>query len=90
MDDLVSFFHPLFAQNGKESIRLGHVLAHTSGLVAHRHFYKEGLGGEEVLEQICKEKMTYTLNKEVLYSELNSMILYNLVEEKLWNILNPL
>ncbi|KNE18754.1 serine hydrolase domain-containing protein [Virgibacillus pantothenticus] len=81
LDDPVSFFLPAFAQNGKEQIKIRHLLTHTSGLRAHRHFYKEGLTSEQVLERIYTEKMESELNTKVVYSDLNFMTLYKVVEE---------
>lgn len=80
LDDPISCFLPAFSKNGKESIKVRHLLTHTSGLTAHRQFYRDGLTTDQVLEKIYTETPEYELGTEVVYSDLGFITLYKMVE----------
>ncbi|WP_031539365.1 MULTISPECIES: serine hydrolase domain-containing protein [unclassified Bacillus (in: firmicutes)] len=80
LDDKVSFFLPSFRVNGKSAITIRHLLTHTSGLPAHRPFYKESWNTEEIIQQICKEAPMNTIGEKVIYSDLGLILLYKLIE----------
>lgn len=80
LDDPVAHFLPDFSQNGKEDIKLRHLLTHTSGLPAHRQYYMESLTAEQVLERIYAEPLDYPTGNKVAYSDLGFIILYKIVE----------
>ncbi|RIW34227.1 class A beta-lactamase-related serine hydrolase [Bacillus salacetis] len=80
LDDVVSFFLPKFAKNGKESITLRDLLTHTSGLPAYRQYYKEGLNKNQIVSEICDESLEYETGRKVIYSDLGLIILYKLIE----------
>lgn len=80
LDDSVGHFFPEFAANGKEDVRLRHLLTHTSGLPAHRSFYKENLTTDEIIQRIHQEKLVDPPESKVSYSDLGFILLYHLVE----------
>ncbi|SDY32074.1 CubicO group peptidase, beta-lactamase class C family [Evansella caseinilytica] len=81
LDDRVSFFLPAFSSNGKEQVRIRHLLTHTSGLPAHRHYYAERLTEEQIVARICEEIPEAPPGKQVVYSDLGFIILYRLIEQ---------
>ena len=81
LDDPVSFFIPAFAQHGKETITLRHLLTHTSGLPAHRSFYEEKMNREQILHHINQEQLVTPAGTEVDYSDLGFILLYQVVEK---------
>ncbi|GAF63752.1 putative beta-lactamase [Bacillus sp. TS-2] len=81
LDDRVSFFLPSFSGGGKEEIRIKHLLTHTSGLPAHRHYYEKKLLVGEIMESIYEEKLVAPPGKQVVYSDLGFITLYHLIEK---------
>ena len=81
LDDPVAHFIPEFAQHGKETVKLRHLLTHTSGLPAHRQFYKRGLTTEQVIHEINNEQLVAPPGDEVAYSDLGFILLYHIVEQ---------
>lgn len=81
LDDPVSYFIPNFSRNGKEEVKLRHLLTHTSGLPAHRQFYKERLNKDEILNEINSEKLVALTGLEVIYSDLGFILLYHIIEK---------
>lgn len=80
LDDPIAYFLPEFAHNGKEGIRVRHLLTHTSGLPAHKQFYLEGLTTEQILQQIYAEPPAYPMGSKVIYSDLGLITLYKVIE----------
>lgn len=81
LDDRVAFFIPDFANEGKEHITLRHLLTHTSGLPAHKEYFKEKLNTEQVLERIYNQSLVYTTGERVVYSDLGLITLYKVIEQ---------
>jgi CubicO group peptidase (beta-lactamase class C family) len=77
LDDSVHFYLPNF--HIKE-ITLRHLLTHTSGLPAHRPFYKEKLNKDQIIEKICREPLTSKVGEKVVYSDLGLILLYKIIE----------
>jgi len=72
LEDCVERFIPQFPRSGTT---LGHLLTHTSGLVDHRPFF-ESLRGRAAIEAAVLEEATRSAPKgDVLYSDLNFMLL---------------
>lgn len=80
LDDPVAFFLPKFAQHGKDTVNIRHLLTHTSGLPAYKQYYKEDLTTEQILEQIYLERLVYPTGSNVVYSDLGLIILYKVIE----------
>nr|WP_155669052.1 serine hydrolase domain-containing protein [Ornithinibacillus caprae] len=80
LDDRIGYFLPDFAQNGKEKVTIRHLLTHTSGLPAHREYFREELNAEQVLERIYKQELGYATGGKVVYSDLGLITLYKVIE----------
>lgn len=95
LDDRVTRFLPNFGVNGKVSITIRDLLAHCSGLGAHRLFYKDVVRAERsgrlnfvashgakdwVYEQITRERVEYPPVSKSVYSDVGFMILGELIE----------
>lgn len=81
LSDPVHIYIEGFAQYGKEEIRIRHLLTHTSGLVAHRPFFNNSLSSDDIIEQICSEKLVYPAGTKVNYSDLNYILLFKIIEK---------
>lgn len=93
-DDRVTRFFHNFGVHQKTHVTFRHLLAHSSGLAAHRPFYKEAaklarrrlnfLGSREakewVYEQIQREKLDQPPGEKAVYSDLGFMLLGQAVE----------
>jgi len=85
LDDYVGEYLPAFACNGKEDVRLKHLLSHTSGLPAYTNAneLKEQFGSpcpDEVIEKICKLEAVSKPGEEFRYSCLGYITLAKVVE----------
>jgi CubicO group peptidase (beta-lactamase class C family) len=80
LDDPISYFIPEFGQNGKESIKIRHLLTHTSGLPSHRQYYRDWLNTEQILQSIYQQELEVPLGSKVIYSDLGLITLYKLIE----------
>jgi CubicO group peptidase (beta-lactamase class C family) len=85
LDDYVSKYLPAFACNGKEDVRIEHLLTHTSGLPAYTNAAKlaEQFGSpcpDKVIEKICSLEALSKPGEEFRYSCLGYIILAKIVE----------
>jgi CubicO group peptidase (beta-lactamase class C family) len=85
LDDYAGEYLPAFACNGKEEVRLKHLLSHTSGLSAYMNAndLKEQFGSpcpDEVIEKICKLEAVSKPGEEFRYSCLGYITLAKIVE----------
>ena len=85
LDDYVSKYLPDFACNGKEEVRIEHLLTHTSGLPAYTSAseIEEQFGSpcpDKVIEKICKLEALSTPGEEFRYSCLGYIILVKIIE----------
>ena len=71
-EDPVRRFLPGFA---RPETTLHHLLTHTSGLVAHRPFFESLSGRAAIEDAVLKEAAGSTPTGDVLYSDLNFMLL---------------
>lgn len=81
LDDPVAYFLPDFSTNGKEEVKLKHLLTHTSGLPAHRQYYKESFTKSDIIDSIEQEKLVTPAGSNVLYSDLGFITLYRIIEK---------
>ncbi|WP_010094224.1 serine hydrolase domain-containing protein [Ornithinibacillus scapharcae] len=81
LDDRISFFLPDFGQNGKDEITIRHLLTHTSGLPAHKEYFKENLNTKSILSRIYKQALEYPVGTKVVYSDLGLIVLYKIIEK---------
>ena len=85
LDDYVSKYLPAFACNGKEEVRIEHLLTHTSGLPAYTSAAKlaEQFGSPcpgKVIEKICALEAVSKPDEEFCYSCLGYITLAKIVE----------
>ncbi|HZR84352.1 MAG TPA: serine hydrolase domain-containing protein [Candidatus Binatia bacterium] len=96
VDDRVTRYFHNFGVHGKGRVTFRHLLTHSSGLAAHRPFYKDiarlerqagrlnfvaSRGAKEwVFEQIHREKLEAEPGTKVIYSDLGFMLLGQVVE----------
>jgi len=85
LDDYVGAYLPAFACNGKEEVRIKHLLSHTSGLPAYTNAnkLKEQFGSpcpDEVIEKIYKLEAVSKPGEEFRYSCLGYITLAKIVE----------
>jgi len=73
---------------GKEDITIYHLLTHSSGLPAHKHYYKKlielspDLRNEKIVNWILKEKLCFAPGCGSLYSDLGFILLGYIIEKQ--------
>lgn len=80
INDKVSGYIPEFANNGKEDITIANLLLHNSGLKAWIPFYQTCSGKEDILNTIYNISLEYTPETKTVYSDLNAVLLGEIVE----------
>ena len=85
LDDYVSKYLPAFACNGKEDVRIEHLLTHTSGLPAYTNAAElaEQYGNpcpEKVIDKICALQALSKPGEEFRYSCLGYITLAKIIE----------
>ncbi|UCD00199.1 MAG: beta-lactamase family protein, partial [Phycisphaerales bacterium] len=85
MDDCVGAYLPAFACNGKQDVRIKHLLTHTSGLPAYTNAnaLKEQFGNpcpDKVIEKICSLEAASQPGEDFRYSCLGYITLARIVE----------
>lgn len=78
IDSPVEKYFPEF--KGKSNVTIKHILTHSSGLPASKVYYKLGLEGEEIITDICNQKLEYTPGSKTVYSDLGMIIMAKVVE----------
>ncbi len=81
LNDFVGKYIPEFNENGKENITLLNLLLHNSGLKAWEPFYKYCTNKQDVLSAIYKIELEYPTGTAFVYSDLNFIILGDVVEK---------
>src|SRR5579883_1087571 len=80
LSDRVSKHLPEFGQNGKEAITIEHLLLHTSGLIADNPVEDYQDGRKKAWERICQLRPNPEPGKQFRYSDVNFIVLGELVE----------
>lgn len=95
LDDRVTRFFHNFGVHGKTHVTFRHLLVHSSGLAAHRAYYKEVAAlqkrgrpnfvasreaKEWIFEQVHREKLESPPGTRAVYSDLGFMVLGQVVE----------
>ncbi|MGG4392851.1 serine hydrolase domain-containing protein [Paenibacillus thiaminolyticus] len=97
--DPVAQHIPAFGAAGKAEITIRQLLAHTSGLPAHRDLYSHGWTPQQIHEEICAMEPDYPPGTRCVYSCLGYIILGHIIrqqfrrplEEAAWSeVLQPL
>lgn len=81
LDDAVGYFLPAFKKQGKAGITIKHLLTHSSGLPAHREYFKESLTTDQIMERIFEEGLIAPPGEKVIYSDLGFITLYKVIEK---------
>jgi serine-type D-Ala-D-Ala carboxypeptidase len=79
LSDPVAAFLPEFAAGGKENVTIRQLLAHTSGLAAHRDMYSHGFTPDEIFDFICRELPVYEPGTQMIYSCLGFIVLGRII-----------
>ena len=80
LDVPVVQYWPAFAANGKDAVTVRHLLAHTSGLLPDLPARPRHPGREGVLSAIAAQRLRSAPGERVIYSDLNFVVLGELVE----------
>jgi uncharacterized protein YbbC (DUF1343 family)/CubicO group peptidase (beta-lactamase class C family) len=80
LTDRVAQYVPDFGQQGKEAITLEHLLLHTSGLLADNPVEDYQDGRKKALERINRLRPRAEPGKQFVYSDVNFIVLGELVE----------
>lgn len=80
LSDRVTSYWAGFGQNGKEAITVEHLLLHTSGLVGDNPLEDYRDGRKKALERICRLKPLDEPGHQFRYSDVNFIVLGELVE----------
>jgi uncharacterized protein YbbC (DUF1343 family)/CubicO group peptidase (beta-lactamase class C family) len=79
LDDKVAKYWPAFAANGKEAVAIENLLLHTSGLIPDNPESDYADGREKAFERICQLKPQNPVGSKFTYSDINFIILGELV-----------
>ena len=79
LDQPVARYWPEFGREGKEQLTLRHLLTHTSGLRAGFASRPEWSGAAAALAKICEEKPLAPAGSAFVYSDLNFIVLGEVV-----------
>jgi CubicO group peptidase (beta-lactamase class C family) len=80
LDASVAEYWPAFAANGKQDVTVRQLLAHTSGLRADLRAHPASPGRDGVLSAIAAEHLLSEPGQRVIYSDLNFVVLGELVQ----------
>lgn len=81
LEEKVTHYFPEFAVNDKDEIKIINLLLHNSGLIAYRNFALLYSSGMEVIKSIINEKLEYAVGTKTVYSDLNMIILQQIIEK---------
>ena len=81
VSDPVAQYLPAFAAKGKDKITIEQLLLHTSGLIADNAVADYKDGREKALQRICDLEPTQPPGSKFVYSDLNYIILGEVVEK---------
>ncbi|MCX7832801.1 MAG: serine hydrolase [Ignavibacteria bacterium] len=81
LNDFVSEYIPEFHSFGKDSIRIINLLLHNSGLKRWFPFYTNSKSKKDVVRFICEMELDYEPGTNYTYSDLNMIILSEIVEK---------
>ena len=80
LGDPVSRYIPEFAENGKRSITVEHLLVHRSGLIADNDIRDYEQGPEKAIENIWRLAPLSEAGSKMIYSDVNFIVLAELVK----------
>ena len=65
----------------RQKVKVRDLLLHTSGLPAHRDYYMQAKGEQEILQKVFAEPLAAEPGKQVEYSDLGFMLLGEIVQQ---------
>ena len=77
--DPVAYYVDEFKEDSKKDIRIFHLLTHSSGLPPYLNLWRY-LKGDELLKEILKVQPIHPLERKIVYSCLNFIVLMKVVE----------
>ena len=80
LDDGLGMHLPRWRAAGREPITIRDLLSHSSGLPAHRPFYRDCRGREAFEVAICETALDYTAGTRSVYSDLGFILLGFILE----------
>jgi len=80
LDDSIGYYFPELKLMHEE-VRVRHLLTHTSGFQAEIKFYKEEVAYVDVIERIAQETERKNVEQQVIYSDVNYILLGMLIEK---------
>ena len=80
LNDKVNQYIPEFTTRGKDNITIANLLLHNSGLKAFIPFYKYYTSRSDVMSAIYASEIEYKTGSKFLYSDLNAILLGEIVE----------
>jgi serine-type D-Ala-D-Ala carboxypeptidase len=75
IDDPVSAYIPQWTGHDRETVTVRDLLAHCSGLPAHREYFRDHQGREAFQQAIATEPLAFTPRTQAVYSDLGFMLL---------------
>ena len=81
LDDPVGRYVAQWRGPDRDSVTVRDLLSHSSGLPAHRHFYRELSGRAAFEAEICRTPLEYAPRSASVYSDLGFMLLGFLLED---------
>lgn len=78
LDSSVGYYMPEFRD--KPTVTVRSILLHNSGLPASKIYYKLGLQGQQIIDDICNTPLEYKTGSKTVYSDLGMIILGKVVE----------
>jgi len=81
LDARVGDFLPGWRGEGRETVRIRDLLAHSSGLPAHRPLYRSSSGRTEFERAVCSEPLDYPPGTKSIYSDLGFILLGFVLED---------
>ncbi len=80
LDERVSEYVPAFRGDGRDAVKIRHLLAHCAGLPAHQRFFETCRGKASVLAAACRTPLTYAPGSATIYSDLSFLLLGAAIE----------
>jgi CubicO group peptidase (beta-lactamase class C family) len=80
LDDPVARHIDCWRGDDRASVTLRDLLSHSSGLPAHRHYYRDFAGADAFSRAICAEPLEHEPRRTAVYSDLGFMLLGFILE----------
>jgi len=81
LDDRVADLMPLWRGSDRDSVTIGDLLEHASGLTAYLPFFRDYEGREEFERAICTMPLEYSPRTQSVYSDLGFILLGFMLED---------